>query len=240
MSLIKCPECEKEVSDKAVTCPYCGCPISSAIKNENTENTSTIQSSQVENKSPIFGIAALCAAGMSLFMPYIVSIYIVPVAFVLAIVSIARREGKTGKIALILAIISICWIVYVSTSITAVLSGDKPLSIPGMPEQKSLEEIMEEKTASLENGKLKVKGELKVHSENGTQYAILFVYNNTNERLSSVMAEFELKDKSGNVVGNTNDIVQSLAPGATWKVKAPIYGSEAGTIHLNSVKGFIE
>lgn len=99
---------------------------------------------------------------------------------------------------------------------------------------------MEEKTASLENGKLKIKGDLKIHSENGVQYAILFVYNNTNKRLSSVIAEFELKDKSGNVVGSANDIVQSLAPGATWKVKAMIYSPEAGTIHLNGVKGIIE
>ena len=28
MALIKCEECGKEVSDKAKTCPNCGCPIS--------------------------------------------------------------------------------------------------------------------------------------------------------------------------------------------------------------------
>ena len=28
MSLIKCPECGKEISSKAVTCPFCGCPSS--------------------------------------------------------------------------------------------------------------------------------------------------------------------------------------------------------------------
>lgn len=27
MSLIKCPECNKEISDKAKSCPNCGCPI---------------------------------------------------------------------------------------------------------------------------------------------------------------------------------------------------------------------
>lgn len=27
MSLIKCPECGKEISDKALTCPNCGTPI---------------------------------------------------------------------------------------------------------------------------------------------------------------------------------------------------------------------
>lgn len=29
MALIKCPECGKEISDKAGACPNCGCPIAS-------------------------------------------------------------------------------------------------------------------------------------------------------------------------------------------------------------------
>lgn len=27
MALIKCPECGNEISDKAYSCPKCGCPI---------------------------------------------------------------------------------------------------------------------------------------------------------------------------------------------------------------------
>ena len=27
MAIIKCPECGKEISDKASACPNCGCPI---------------------------------------------------------------------------------------------------------------------------------------------------------------------------------------------------------------------
>lgn len=27
MAIIKCPECQNEVSDKAAACPKCGCPI---------------------------------------------------------------------------------------------------------------------------------------------------------------------------------------------------------------------
>lgn len=29
MALIKCPECGREISDKAVSCPGCGCPVTS-------------------------------------------------------------------------------------------------------------------------------------------------------------------------------------------------------------------
>lgn len=28
MALIKCPECGKEISDRAASCPNCGCPVS--------------------------------------------------------------------------------------------------------------------------------------------------------------------------------------------------------------------
>ena len=38
MALIKCIECGKEISDKASTCPNCGCPVSVA---ENKENRSS-------------------------------------------------------------------------------------------------------------------------------------------------------------------------------------------------------
>ena len=31
MALIKCPECGREVSDKASLCPHCGCPISKVV-----------------------------------------------------------------------------------------------------------------------------------------------------------------------------------------------------------------
>lgn len=31
MALIKCPECGKEISDKAHACPNCGCPLSEMV-----------------------------------------------------------------------------------------------------------------------------------------------------------------------------------------------------------------
>lgn len=36
MSLIKCPECGKEVSTQATTCPNCGCPVPKTIKTTAT------------------------------------------------------------------------------------------------------------------------------------------------------------------------------------------------------------
>lgn len=34
MALISCPECGREISDKAVACPFCGCPNSEFHKEE--------------------------------------------------------------------------------------------------------------------------------------------------------------------------------------------------------------
>ena len=42
MSLIKCPECGKEISDKASACPNCGCP-SIEWKNKNLKSDAQIE-----------------------------------------------------------------------------------------------------------------------------------------------------------------------------------------------------
>ena len=39
MSLIKCSECGKEISDKATNCVHCGCPITSSPANSNSGGT---------------------------------------------------------------------------------------------------------------------------------------------------------------------------------------------------------
>jgi len=45
MALISCPECEKEISDKAASCPSCGAPISNnseaALGNQHIAVTRT-------------------------------------------------------------------------------------------------------------------------------------------------------------------------------------------------------
>lgn len=39
MALVKCPECGKEISDKAASCPNCGCPASEFKKPSVPEDT---------------------------------------------------------------------------------------------------------------------------------------------------------------------------------------------------------
>ncbi len=39
MALINCPECGKEISDKATTCPNCGCPVAKETEELNGKQT---------------------------------------------------------------------------------------------------------------------------------------------------------------------------------------------------------
>lgn len=77
MALIKCPECGKEISDKATTCPNCGCPIkedvsevTSSAEKENvggiSESNSMTQNQmpgvKEKSKAPFIIVGALVAA----------------------------------------------------------------------------------------------------------------------------------------------------------------------------------
>jgi predicted amidophosphoribosyltransferase len=39
MALIYCPECNKEVSDKALSCPHCGMPLGSEATSQEPPQT---------------------------------------------------------------------------------------------------------------------------------------------------------------------------------------------------------
>ena len=41
MAIIKCPECQNEISDKALSCPKCGYPIASETVNSQTHTAET-------------------------------------------------------------------------------------------------------------------------------------------------------------------------------------------------------
>lgn len=60
MSLIKCPECGKEVSDKATACPYCGNPRSQASK-------TLVQMDSAPNKRRKYRVRFLIFAPMFFF-----------------------------------------------------------------------------------------------------------------------------------------------------------------------------
>ena len=65
MALIKCPECGKEVSDKASSCPNCGYPISNIKIQER--NVGTANSNIVDEENMRFVERPLCSFIFLLF-----------------------------------------------------------------------------------------------------------------------------------------------------------------------------
>ena len=49
MALIKCPECGREISDKAPQCPHCGCPITSSQPNKTEAAIQPKPSAKIRN-----------------------------------------------------------------------------------------------------------------------------------------------------------------------------------------------
>lgn len=54
MALIKCPECNKEISDKAEICVHCGYPISKWIKEENSDSSQSNEDIKDDNPNNIY------------------------------------------------------------------------------------------------------------------------------------------------------------------------------------------
>ena len=54
MALIKCPECNKEVSDKAEICVHCGYPISKWIKERNSDSSQSNEDIKDDNPNNIY------------------------------------------------------------------------------------------------------------------------------------------------------------------------------------------
>ena len=53
MALIKCSECEKEMSSNALTCPHCGAPNKDAQKKETQKKSNEVT-------SIVFSVIGLC------------------------------------------------------------------------------------------------------------------------------------------------------------------------------------
>lgn len=120
MALIKCSECGKEISDKANACPNCGAPVFQDSVPNPTQQIKADAITQSGNTST-WGIASIVLGGASVVMPYFASVFLVPAAFISGVISYRKESKKLGKIGMILSFLGLCWIIYVSAQMNAIM-----------------------------------------------------------------------------------------------------------------------
>lgn len=100
MALIKCSECNKEISDRAEFCPNCGCPLNNNTNTIVSEETDTVKANN-ESANP------LCLSGMIvgfisfLIDPYALISIIGLVLSILGLNQVNHIEGKSKTYAII-------------------------------------------------------------------------------------------------------------------------------------------
>lgn len=164
MAIIKCPECGKEVSDKAASCPNCGCPIHQSAQNTNQNYAGGNQQipqrplplphpqsqpfQQMTNeqrpdpfakdKNSKLGIVALILSilGCTFWL-----------GIILAVIDLLKRDGRKKTCSIIAIIISAVWI-FVGASMIG--SGNRKENTDNKNTIEKTVESQEEKEAETE------------------------------------------------------------------------------------------
>lgn len=98
MALIKCPECGKEVSDKALSCPNCGYAMTVRIDENNDER----------HRESAIGIIGLIFACLGFFIPFGI------IGGILSYIATSKKDKSVcGIIGSFITIINIViWIIF--------------------------------------------------------------------------------------------------------------------------------
>lgn len=101
MAMINCPECGKEISDQAVSCPNCGAPI------RIVQPVPQFVAPQPKKKSSTLGVLALIFSiiGCTFF-----------VGIILAIIDLCRKDGCKKTLSIIALVICGVWILAIAGS----------------------------------------------------------------------------------------------------------------------------
>lgn len=112
MPMIKCPECGKEVSDLASSCPNCGFPLGYNVGNTTPLNKNIYQQQNLAQpvrayvhepkKNSILGIIAIIFSILGI--TFIVGI-------ILAVIDLCRKDGKKKVLSIVSLFICAFWLV---------------------------------------------------------------------------------------------------------------------------------
>lgn len=142
MALIKCPECGKEISDKATTCPNCGYPV--PINQQKHPMLIPVQPIQqeVKPKNSTLGILALIFSILG--CTFIIGI-------VLAIIDILKKDNTKKTCSIIALVISCIWLLVVIASAGPSNSDESAQNKMHIEETEQMPEEIPESTTETES-----------------------------------------------------------------------------------------
>lgn len=122
MSLIICPECGKEFSDKAAACPNCGYPIESinnnvddAVQQESSQKKSKRSKKNVKKKDSPIAIVAAALILVTIFpLPAFLAFFLILTAIILCLIDLGIHDKKYNHIScFFMLVIAIMFFIYV-------------------------------------------------------------------------------------------------------------------------------
>jgi hypothetical protein len=120
MGLVKCSDCGREISARALFCPGCGAP-------REAEQASPPSERKSKTVVPVTGIIAVGLGLASMAMPYFAAVFFVPATFICGIIALRQGHRILGKISIALAFLGLITIVFVSQQI-----GDPQQALEGL------------------------------------------------------------------------------------------------------------
>lgn len=238
--LKRCPQCHHAYWDDMTICPTCRCELIYDSLEQNIKECS--QQNTTRNKTSPWGTVGVVTGLASCFLPFFISPYLAIVALVAGIVAIKSGQKKAGWLSVVLSAWALGCVIYVSTQIQTVLNGEEPSAISKKLGIKTIGQQMNEITASVANGKLKLLHEIKVKQKENEHKVIAYVKNVSGKNVENLSASFFVKDKNGNVLTTATEYLSSLRAGDNWKIVATTYLDYNGRTRtsLDAIEGFIK
>lgn len=213
MGLTNCPECGKEISDMAASCPNCGRPmrVQGGPQNVNAGQPYVNQEQQNMGQQVMY-------QQMQGQTPQ----------------ANGKKKGSCGG-----CLASVFAAFFVLAVIGGIVGGVTSKNTGATNTAKETENSVEE-TASEEESKAKAKLEVLSYdsvSEKYTRYVVGEIKNNTDKSYSYVQVSINLYNDDV-LVGSTLANVNNLGPGEVWSFKAPILYDNCNKFKIEEVTGF--
>lgn len=237
MALVKCPECGKEISDLASSCPYCGFPIGfeSSINNfEQINNQYQYQkdaATRPDKEQKKEGNAGKTSALGILALVFSILGCTFWIGLILAVIDLYKRDGRKQTCSIIAICVSVLWIIIALFVPSATKSDNETSKVDTttstIEESKENEKIenTESSEAKAESNNKSDKDPVVEDIEILAEYTLLdsigwytrhfIILKNNSEETVDISTSSLAYDVDGEVVGAANANFEALGAGCT-------------------------